>query len=175
VLDPAHDVVDQGLVVREVRVRARATEDLVELLGRQRPRLIFVWMRRRNASSTTVAGIEVRREDDEEVERDLQLLAARHREEVDAAVERHHPSVQQLERRDPLAAEVVDDEEPVVRTHLDRRRVVARRRIELQVEHVDRELAADHEPRAAGSAPSACRPRGRPRPRRARASADRRR
>src|SRR6185503_13570330 len=68
-----------------------------------------------------------------------------HREEVDATIERHHPPIQEVGRRDALAAEVVDDQEPVVGAHLHGCSVEARGRIELEVEHVDGELAPHHQ------------------------------
>src|SRR4029450_4690056 len=85
------------------------------------------------------------REHDEQVERNLELLPTGEREEVDAAIERHDPAGQEVERPDALAPEVVDDEKAVVGTHLHRRGVEAGRRIELEAEHLDRQLAADHE------------------------------
>ena len=75
------------------------------------------------------------------------------------------PAVQQVGRRDALAAEVVDDQEAVVRRASGPapcRRVVVG--LNWRSSMSMRELAADHEARAAGSAPSGCRPWSPPAP-----------
>ena len=91
--------------------------------------------------------LQVGREDDQHVERNLELAAGMQRQEVDAALERHDPAVQEVARRDALAAEVVDDEDAAVGLHLDRRFVEPRDRVEREVEHLQRQLAADHDDR----------------------------
>ena len=55
----------------------------------------------------------------------------------------------------PLAAEVVDDEHAAVGLHLDRRLVELRDRVERQVEHLERQLAADDHHRPPDLRPSA--------------------
>ena len=77
------------------------------------------------------------------------------RQEVDAALERHDPAVQQVARRNALAAEVVDDEHAAVGLQLDRRFVELRDRVERQVEHLERQLAADDDHRPADLLPAA--------------------
>ena len=69
-------------------------------------------------------------------------------------LQRDDPAVQQIARRHALAPEVVDDEHAAVGLHLDRRFVEPGDRVERQVEHVERQLAADHDHGRGGSAPS---------------------
>jgi 4-amino-4-deoxy-L-arabinose transferase-like glycosyltransferase len=98
--------------------------------------------------------IEVGREDDERLERDGDLDAGAQREEVDAAVQRHDPAVEQVARVDHLAAEVVDDEQAVVGLHLQGRGVVAERALELQLEHFLDHFAADRDAGARAADPA---------------------
>src|SRR5262245_47205813 len=103
---------------------------------------------------------EVRREDGQHVERHLNLLPGVQREIVDAALERHDPSVEQILRAHALAAEVVDQEHAAVRLQLDRRFVELRERVEGEVEHVERQLAADDDDRTLDADPPAVARRG---------------
>ena len=68
-------------------------------------------------------GIDVGRDDQQHVERNRELGPGVQREEVEPLLERHDPAVEQVARRHPLAAEVVDDEDAAVRLHLERRLV----------------------------------------------------
>ena len=63
-------------------------------------------------------GADVRREDNQRHERQLELLAGLQGEEVDAAFEQHDPAVEQVARRAVLTAEVVDDQHAAVRDGL---------------------------------------------------------
>src|SRR5690349_21711304 len=89
--------------------------------------------------------IEVRGEDGQHVERHLELLSRMQGQVVEAALERHDPAVQQVLRTHPLTTEVVHQEDAAIGLELQRRFVEARQRIESQIEHVERELAADHD------------------------------
>src|SRR5277367_5660843 len=86
--------------------------------------------------------IEVGSKYDEHLERNLDLSPARQGEEVDAAIQRNHPAVEQFFGTDSLAAEVVNDQHTIVGLHLRRSGVILRDRIELQLEHLNRQLTA---------------------------------
>ena len=111
-------------------------------------------MRRRNASSASDGGIEVRRKHRQHVERHLEFLAGVQRQVVDAALERHDPAVEQILRPHPLPAEVVHQEHAAVGLQLQRRFVELRERVERQVEHVERQLAADDDDRTPDAHPA---------------------
>ena len=108
--------------------------------------------------------IEVRRKHDEHVERHLELLAGVQRQVVDAALERHDPAVQQV-----LAAACAAGRS---RPRGTRRRWpsagsaprrTSRCGLKRQVEHLERQLAADDRRPAAGCGPSGGRVARRPR------------
>src|SRR5262245_22206543 len=99
-------------------------------------------------------GIEVGREDDQHFERDLEFLTGVQREVVHAALERHDPAVQEVLRADALPAEVVHDEHAAVRLELQRRLVELGQRVERQLHHVERELAADGHDRPSNPHPA---------------------
>src|SRR5207253_509231 len=94
-----------------------------------------------------VLRLEVRREEDELVERDLDLLAGVEREEVHALFQRDDPAVEEVLRAALLAAEVVDEEDSAVRLELERRLVELRVLVIDEVEVLERELATDHDER----------------------------
>ena len=89
------------------------------------------------------ARLEVGGEDAQHVERHLELLARVQREVVHAALERHDPAVQQVLGTHALAAEVVHQEHAAVRLQLQRRLVELRDAVEGEIQHVERQLAAD--------------------------------
>ena len=91
---------------------------------------------------------QVGREHEDQVERHLEVMAPARHERVLPRVHRHDPAVEQHGRLDALAAEVVDQQEAVVGLELDWRGVGPRRAVELQLEHVGRELAAGEHDRA---------------------------
>src|SRR2546426_5439335 len=133
-----------GLVV-DVLPRADAAEDLLVLLYRGRLDADLVADAAQERLVDEVGRVEVRREDDEHVERDLHLLPGVQREVVDALLERHDPAVQEVLRRHALAAEVVDHEDAAVRLHLERSLVELRGLVVDEVERLERELAAGHD------------------------------
>src|SRR5439155_5414945 len=133
---------------------AHALEDLLVLRDRWRldPDLVPDAAQERLVDE--VRGIQVRGEDDEHVERDLELLAGVERQVVDALLQRHDPAVEEVLRRDPLAAEVVDHEDPAVRLHLERGFVELRRFVVDEVERLEGELAAGHDDRPLADDPA---------------------
>ena len=104
-------------------------------------------MRRRNASSASDSGFRLVANTMKTLNGVSNLRPGVQRQEVDPALERHDPAVQQVARRNPLAAEVVDDEHAAVGLQLDRRLVELGDRVERQVQHLERQLAADHDHR----------------------------
>src|SRR5687768_98705 len=96
---------------------------------------------------------KVRREDHEAVERDRKLLSGVQCQEIDAALERQHPAVENLLGPRDLAPEIVNDEYTAGHLRVQRRLVVEADRIVLQVEHVHRQLAAGHDDRAGAPHP----------------------
>src|SRR5581483_10621162 len=87
--------------------------------------------------------VQVGREDRQHVERNLKLLAGVQCEVVHTAFERHDPPVEQIFRANALASKVIDQEHAAVRFQLQRRLVELGNRVEGQVQHVERQLAAD--------------------------------
>ncbi len=86
-------------------------------------------------------GIEVGREHHLDLERHLELAAAE-REVVDLTVERNDPPVQELLGGHRLTAEVIDDEDAVVRLELEWSEIGAHLAIEAQVQHAGVQLPA---------------------------------
>src|ERR1700681_3630380 len=91
-----------------------------------------------------IARIEVRREHNHQLERDLKLDTVSQHEIVHAPVQRDDPAIQKVARRHQLPAKVVDDEDPVIRLHLKRRGVDAGRLVETRLQHAGNQLAAHH-------------------------------
>src|SRR5205823_10099011 len=147
-----------GLVV-DALARADALEDLVVLLDRRRLDADLVADAAEERLVHEIGGIEVRREDDQHVKGDLDLLAGVEREVVDALFERHDPPVQEVLRRDALTAEVIDHEDAAVRFHLERRLVELRGLVVDQVERLERELAARHHDRPLRDDPAVVEPK----------------
>src|SRR5947209_3054829 len=133
-----------GLVV-DVLARADALEDLVVLLDRRRLDADLVADAAEERLVDEVGRVEVRREDDEHVEWDLDLLAGVQREVVDTLLERDDPPVEEVLRRDALPAKVIDHEDAAVRLHLERRLVELRGLVVDEVERLERQLAARHD------------------------------
>ena len=76
------------------------------------------------------------------------------RQEVDAAFERHDPAVQQIARRAPLPAEVVDDQHAAVGDRLDRRACRSRSSSSTRAPAIRASTRRRPSPAAAGTAPS---------------------
>ena len=77
-----------------------------------------------------VARIEVRGENHQLLERNRKFLASGQGDIVNAIFERQDPAVEQVSRRDDLAAEVVDHEHAAVGLHLQRSDIEVARLIE---------------------------------------------
>ena len=135
------------------RSRQRVLEDLREVGRRRALREDLVVNTAKERFVDQFGRLDVRREDDEHHERQVDLLARLQRQEVDAAFERRDPAVEQRVRRALLPAEVVDDEHAAVGDELDRRAVELRHRAVGQVERVERQLAADRDERPPAADP----------------------
>src|SRR5438093_13273264 len=125
--------------------RAHALEDLLVLRDRRRLDADLVADAPQERLVDEVSRIEVRREDDEHVEGDLDLLAGMQREVIDALLERDDPPVEKVFWRNALTSEVVDHEDAAVGLHLERRLVELRGLVVDEVERLERELAAGHD------------------------------
>src|SRR5207247_8658576 len=99
--------------------------------------------------------LQVRREDQQHDERNLDGLARLERQEIDPALERPDPSVQQIPRRAALPPEIVDHQNAAVCRHLPRRAVELADRVVAQLERLQRQLAADRYDRAPAMGPAA--------------------
>src|SRR5688572_2160492 len=139
----------------DLLVLADAPKDLGELFRRRRLDLDLVLDAPQERFIHQRGGRAVRREDEEYVERHLDLATVARRQEVDIAVERDDPTVEELVGRGTLATEVVDEEHAAARLHLEGRFVDLRIRIEDEVEVLERQLTADHDERARDRDPAA--------------------
>ena len=74
---------------------------------------------------------------------------------IDARFQRDDPSIEEIARRHALAPEVVDDEDAAVRFQMNGRFVELRQVAVSEVEHFERQLAADRDDRPADSHPAA--------------------
>ena len=155
VVMPALEIRHHHLVEAKPSKPAVELEDPRELIDRRvddgnlvgnTPEERFIGQRRR---------IEVRREDDEGLERHLKFLAGGEGQIVDPVFQRHDPAVQQLLGPDALAAEVVHEQHAAVGFHLQRRLVELRNRVEGQVEHLERQFAAHGDDRPLDADPPA--------------------
>src|SRR5437867_904955 len=146
-------------VERDLLLLADATQDLRELLLGRRLDLDLVLNASQERFIHQRGGRAVRGEDEEDVERHLDLSTVGQREEIDIAVERHDPAVEEHLRRGALPAEVVDEEHASARLHLERRLVHLRVLIEGEVEVFERELTTDLNERTGDRNPAAIEPR----------------
>src|SRR5215471_11263131 len=98
--------------------------------------------------------VEVGREHHHELERHLELHAGGEGEVIDAPVEGDDPAIEQFARGEHLAAEVVDDQDAVVRLHLRGRDEHFCGLVEPQFQHRGGKLTADRDARALADGPS---------------------
>ena len=110
-------------------------------------------MRRRNASSTS-SRLQIRRKNNELVERDLDPLAVGKVEVIAVLFQRQNPAVQQLVDLHPLAAEVVDHQRAAIALHLQRRLADAGRRVQRHLQRGQGQFAADDHRRPADADPT---------------------
>ena len=103
----------------------------------------------------TIGGIEIGGEGDENVERDFKFFCALQREEIDAAIQRSHPAIEQFVGAEFLAAEIVDDQDAVIGFHLQRGGVGVGGFVVLEIEHVGGEFTASENAGAAAEHPAA--------------------
>src|SRR5215471_608615 len=113
-MPPVHQVLDRLGVERNALLPAAVLEDGQKLSGRRPLRKNLVLDAAQERLVDQRAGLQVGREHDENIEWQLDLLSAGQRQEVDAALERNDPAVQQLSRRVLLPAEVVNPQDAAV-------------------------------------------------------------
>ena len=112
---------DDLLVVGDVAFPADVREDPLEVRDRRALGEHLVVDAAEKRFVHQFGRSDVRGEHDEHHEGQLEFLTGLERQEVDAALERHDPAVQQVARRAPLTAEIVDDQNAAVGNCLDRR------------------------------------------------------
>src|SRR5437763_9121683 len=101
-----------------------------------------------------IVGVKVRGEDNQHFKWNLKLHAILQGKIIDAPVERNDPAVEQIARRNELAAEVIDEEDAVVRLHLQWGGVDARGFVQAQFQHRGNQLAPHHDVRALAEDPA---------------------
>ena len=113
-------MINDGLVEGDTVFLADHVEDLRKLLERRVRGVHLVWNAPQKRLICELARLEVGREDNEDVEGDLEFSTGVQCQEVDARFEGHDPPVEQLAGGDTLTPEVVDEEHPTVRLQLHR-------------------------------------------------------
>ena len=98
---------------------------------------------------------DVRGEEDDLVERDLELLPVLESQVVARLFQGDDPPVEQVEGADQLPPEIVDEEDPPVGLQLERRLVELGDRVEAQVQHRQRQLPPGDDHRAIAQDPAA--------------------
>ena len=101
-----------------------------------------------------VPGRQVGREDHQHVKRHLQLAPGMQGQVIDPVFQRNDPAVEQVARAHLLAAKVVDQQDPAVGFHLERRLVKFVHIVEHQVQAGQGQLAADDDKRPADAHPA---------------------
>src|SRR6185369_10249107 len=151
---PAVEVGDHHLVEAQLAALADHFENACELLQRRIGDRNLV----RDAAQERFVGqrlrIEVRRKHAQDVERYLELLPGVKSQVINAALQRDDPAIEQIFRPHALPSEIVNQQHAAVRFHLQRCFVVLGNRIEVQVEHRQREFTADDDNRPTDSNPS---------------------
>ena len=98
--------------------------------------------------------LQVRREDDQLIEGNLDLLAVGQIQKVETFFQRHDPAVQQFVGAHPLPAEVVDHQRAAIALQLHRRFADAGRSVARHFQVVHRQFAADDDRRPADADPA---------------------
>src|SRR5437764_728017 len=169
------------LVQQQIEVRARAQgipveqarEDLVRekqpmldyttpekiaalavLLARRLEQLDLVLHAAQESRLHQIGRLQIRREDQQHIERQRERRAGNQLEIIDLVLHRHDHAVQQLIRVEFLSAEIVDQQHAIQRFDVERRVIELRFRAVLQVEHVERHLAAGHDDRPLAGDPA---------------------
>ena len=77
----------------------------------------------RNSSQKRIVSqlprIDICREHGKQIERYFELPASRQSEVIDAFIQRSHPAIEQFLGPHPLPAEIIDDQDTVIRFHLE--------------------------------------------------------
>ena len=132
--DHLHHLIHYGRIIDEVELQADAPEDLAKLVGSGKVHFnLGLDAAQESFVRYCGGGVQVAGEDEEEVERDVDLLTPRQGEEVDPAVKGNHPAVEQLLGADALAPEVIYDEQTVVGLHLSGPGVIVDAGVKLQL------------------------------------------
>src|SRR5690348_3853150 len=87
--------------------------------------------------------MDVSCKNDNKLERNLDFLATRQREEIGSTVEGHDPTVEKFVWAQALPTEIIDDEDAAVRLHPNRASIEPGDRVELQIQHVNSQLTTD--------------------------------
>ena len=130
----AHEIERCFGIKLDLTLLADAGEDLEELVARRIGDFDLVADAAEECFVPQFGGPQVRREDEEHVERYFECIAAVQGEVVDALFHRHDPAVEQLFGLDHLAAKVIDDQDAAVRLPLQRSDIELRLRRVPQLE-----------------------------------------
>src|ERR1700739_1612572 len=112
-----------GFIALNLAVAGNSTEDLAELLVADLANKYLGLNSAQECSVQKLRGIKIRSKHDQHFKRHFDLPSARQGEEVDLAVERNHPPVQQFIGPNSLAPEIIDDQHAIVGLHLHGARV----------------------------------------------------
>src|SRR5438067_287726 len=141
---PGHQVVKAVLVERNARRFALAHEYVEELLAGRVGHAQLVLYAPQESIVYQVFRVEVGGQDQEKLERNLQLLARFESEVIYPFFKGYDPAIEKRLRAYLLAAKVVNQEEAAVGLQLKRRFVEARVLVIYQVERRHRKFAAHH-------------------------------
>src|SRR5262249_3063174 len=97
--------------------------------------------------------VKICRKGHKKIKWNFELPSSGQGQKINTAVERRHPSVEQLVRAHPLASKVVENQDSVVGLHLKRSSIEPGGRIVLQIQHFRRKLAACQNARPAAKNP----------------------
>src|SRR5579862_4062652 len=152
--DNSDQAVNDRVFVLQIEFLANRAEDFVELHIGNRTNFNFGLNATQKCGVNQRSRIQVGGKDHKHLERNLHLLAAGERQEVDSAIQWNHPPVKQFFGTKPLPSKVVDDQHSVVGLHLHGRCIELCDRVHMQLEHLDGEFAANQDRRSMAQNPT---------------------
>src|SRR5688572_18939105 len=147
-------VLHEAWVVLQLAVPAEVLEDLREVGPGGAFAKDFVMDAAEKRLVHELRRLDIGCEHDQHHEWQVEFLPRLKCEEVDTALERNDPPIEQVPRRALLTAEVVDDEYAAIGECLNWRRVKAHRRRVRQIQRLQGQLSTYHHHRSAAAHPS---------------------